>query len=144
MTTKGHSKRKSPVGGPKAVAEMLKHLDAPSREKLLSNVAARDPKIAKEIKKELFVFEDLAPLDTLSWQTLLKEIPNPILILAMRTASAAMAEAIFANLSERARKLLQDELDAQGPRRRGDVEAAQEQIVQLAKKLETAGKITLR
>src|SRR5688500_9655754 len=104
-------------GGIKAAAEMLGGLDAETRNRLLVNLAKRDPQVAIEIEKQLFVFEDLLRLSDSSLQVLLKEIPLSKLALALRKTSSEIKEFIKRNLSEQQQQMLREEMDAQGLRK---------------------------
>ena len=123
------------VGGVKAAAEMISSLDAPARQKLLARVAAQDPKLAEQIEKEMFVFEDLLKLSDPEIQQLLKEIARPRLVLALRTASEELKTVLYRNMSETAATLLKEEVEAQGKQRLALVLAAQAEMIEVAKKV---------
>ncbi len=137
-------KSKRPIGGIKAAADMVKNLDGPARERILAGVAAKDPRIAEEIRKNMFVFEDLLVLPDKEMQVFLREIPHAMLATALRTASGALKAAVFRGLSARARQMLREEMEALGKRRRFEVEAAQAEILAIARRLEGEGKILLQ
>ncbi|HAR41721.1 MAG TPA: hypothetical protein DCS07_03690 [Bdellovibrionales bacterium] len=126
---------KSPLGGVRAAANMLSGLDAAARARILANIAQRDPKLAAEIQKNLFTFEDLTRLSTWDIQKLMSKIPMNILALALRNSPQEIKDFAFQNLSERTGKILQEEIQTLGPRRVSEIEAAQEKIVALAKEL---------
>lgn len=133
--------RPAPHGGVRGIAEMLNLMDDESRERLLANVAQRDPSLADNIRKQMFVFEDLTKLGPLAMQTLLREIPHQILVLALRNASVAVKEFFYQNLSEKMGTLLREEVDEQGLKRVTDIEVAQAEIIKLLKRLIAEGKI---
>jgi flagellar motor switch protein FliG len=99
--------------------------------------------LADEIRRLMFVFEDLVQVDDRSMMALLKEINSESLKTALKTASEELKEKIFKNMSERASQLLKEDLEVMGPVRLKDVEAAQQAIIQTAKKLEGEGKVAL-
>ncbi|MBI2605351.1 MAG: hypothetical protein HYW49_04650 [Deltaproteobacteria bacterium] len=137
-------KLKRPIGGIKAAADMVKNLDGPTRERILAGVAAKDPRVAEEIRKNMFVFEDLLVLPDREMQVFLREIPHAMLATALRTASEEFKAAVFRGFSARARQMLREEMEAQGRRRRSEVEAAQAEIIAIARRLEGEGKILLQ
>lgn len=131
------------LGGVQPVAEMLNLMDKNTEEGIMSNIEEKDPILAEEIKKLMFVFEDLANIDDRGIQTLLKEIPPEKLLLALRMANDEVQNKIFKNLSQRAAELLKEDLDNMGPARVSDVEGAQVEIVNIARQLEMQGKIII-
>ena len=137
-------KRKQTLGGISAIVEMLNLMDPENRKRILDNVSQRDERLAREIENELFAFEDLARLDDDSIQRLLKEIPQPRLTLALRDASQNLKDTIFRNISERAARILQEEIDSQAPQRLSVIRLAQGEIVGIAKSLLAKGKISLK
>jgi len=106
-------------------------------------VEEKDPELAEEIKKLMFVFEDLIALDDRGMQSLLKEVPNDKLLVALKTSPEEIKQKIFKNMSSRASQLLQEDLANLGPQRLSDVETAQSEIVNIAKRLESEGKIQI-
>jgi flagellar motor switch protein FliG len=129
------------LGGVQPIAEMLNIMDKTSEQNIMTRVEEKDPELAEEIKKLMFVFEDIAYIDDRGMQTLLKDIPNDKLVIALKTAPDDIKEKIFKNISKRAGELLKEDLEALGPVRLSDVENAQQEIVNVAKKLEAEGKI---
>jgi len=131
------------LGGVAPVAEMLNVMDKSSEQTIMSMVEEKDPQLAEEIKKLMFVFEDIVFIDDRGMQALLKEVPNDKLTLAMKTAPDEIKEKIFKNISKRASDLLKDDLAAMGPVKLSDVEGAQQEIINIAKRLETQGKLMI-
>jgi flagellar motor switch protein FliG len=131
------------AGGPKVVAEMIKHADKETEGRLFENLEQRDPELAATVRNMLFTFEDCLQFDNRSMQTLLKEIAREDLLLALKTASPALSEKIFANVSSRAAEILREDLASSGPARLKDVEAAQQRIVAAVRDLEADGKIVV-
>lgn len=131
------------LGGVQPVAEMLNVMDKNTETAIMSRLEEKDPILAEEIRKLMFVFEDIVKIDDRGIQTLLKEIPNDRLLLALKTANEEIKEKIFKNLSQRAAQLLKEDLDSLGPAKLSDVEAAQQEIVNTARRLEQEGKILI-
>lgn len=131
------------LGGVQPVAEMLNVMDKNTETAIMSRIEEKDPILAEEIRKLMFVFEDISKIDDKGIQTLLKEVPNDKLLLALKTANEEIRNKIFKNISQRAAKLLQDDLSNMGPARLSDVESAQVEIVNVARRLEQEGKILI-
>lgn len=131
------------LGGVEPVAEMLNTMDKTTETNIMARVEEKDPELAEEIKKLMFVFEDLVALDDRGMQSLLKEVPNDKLLVALKTSPEEIKQKIFKNMSTRASQLLQEDLANLGPQRLSDVETAQSEIVNIAKRLETEGKIQI-
>ena len=131
------------LGGVQPVAEMLNVMDKNTEKAIMSRIEERDPILAEEIRKLMFVFEDIVKIDDKGIQTLLKEVPNEKLLLALKTANEEIRNKIFKNISQRAAQLLKDDLSNMGPSRLSDVEAAQVEIVNVARRLESEGKILI-
>ena len=91
----------------------------------------------------MFVFEDLAELDDRGMQTLLREVPSARLTVALKGAEPAMREKIFANMSKRAADMLRDDLEVSGPVRVSEVDAAQKEVLMIARRLSDAGQLSL-
>ncbi len=131
------------LGGVPPIAEMLNVMDKTSEQNIMARVEEKDPQLAEEIRKLMFVFEDIAFIDDRGMQQLLKEVPNDKLVVALKTAPEEIKEKIFRNISKRAADLLREDLEAMGPVRLSDVEAGQQEIVNIAKRLEAEGKIII-
>lgn len=131
------------LGGVQPVAEMLNVMDKNTETAIMSRIEEKDPILAEEIRKLMFVFEDIVKIDDRGIQTLLKEVPNDKLLLALKTANDEIKAKVFRNISQRAAKLLQDDLQNMGPSRLSDVESAQVEIVNAARRLEQEGKILI-
>lgn len=131
------------LGGVQPVAEMLNVMDKNTETAIMSRLEEKDPILAEEIRKLMFVFEDIVKIDDRGIQTLLKEVPNDKLLLALKTANEEIKTKIFKNLSQRAAQLLKEDLDAMGPAKLSDVESAQQEIVNAARRLEQEGKILI-
>jgi flagellar motor switch protein FliG len=131
------------LGGVQPVAEMLNVMDKNTEKAIMSRIEEKDPILAEEIRKLMFVFEDIVKIDDKGIQTLLKEVPNEKLLLALKTANEDIKNKIFKNISQRAAQLLKDDLNNMGPSRLSDVEGAQVEIVNVARRLESEGKILI-
>jgi flagellar motor switch protein FliG len=131
------------LGGVQPVAEMLNVMDKNTETSIMSRIEEKDPILAEEIRKLMFVFEDIVKIDDKGIQTLLKEVPNDKLLLALKTAQEEIKLKIFKNISQRAANLLKEDLANMGPARLSDVEGAQVEIVNVARRLEAEGKILI-
>ena len=131
------------LGGVPPIAEMLNVMDKNTEQNIMARVEEKDPQLAEEIRKLMFVFEDIVYIDDRGMQTLLKDVPNDKLVIALKTAPEEIKEKIFRNISKRASDMLKEDLEALGPLRLSDVEAAQQEIVNVAKRLEAVGKIMI-
>jgi flagellar motor switch protein FliG len=131
------------LGGVKFLADLMNGLDKTSEQALTASLTERNAGLADSVRQLMFVFDDLAGVDDRGLQELLKEIAKEDLILALRAAGESVKEAIFRNMSSRAAELLKDDMEAGGPVRLSDVEKAQRNILQVARKLEEEGRIIL-
>jgi flagellar motor switch protein FliG len=132
-----------PAGGSSTVAEILNQVDQNTENAILTKLEEERSDLANEVRKLMFVFEDLINVDDRSIRTILKEVNNDELTLSLKAASPGMQEKIFSNLSERAAAMIREDLEAMGPTRMADVEKAQQSILRAAKKLEAEGKIVI-
>ncbi len=131
------------LGGIQPVAEMLNVMDKNTESSIMSRLEERDPLLAEEIRKLMFVFDDITKIDDRGIQTLLKEIPNDKLLLALKTAGEDIKTKVFKNISQRAADMLREDLTNMGPSRLSDVEGAQQEIVNAARRLEAEGKLLI-
>jgi flagellar motor switch protein FliG len=131
------------IGGVRAVAEILNQMDTTQESAILKGLEEQKQGLADDIRKLMFVFEDLSGVDDRAIMAILKEVNNDNLMMALKTATEGLKEKIFKNMSERAGQMLREDLEVMGPARLKDVEAAQQAIIKVAKKLETEGKIML-
>ncbi|MBC7384544.1 MAG: flagellar motor switch protein FliG, partial [Cryobacterium sp.] len=131
------------LGGIQPIADMLNVMDKQSEQNIMARVEEKDPQLAEEIRKLMFVFEDIIYIDDRGMQTLLKEVPNDKLVMALKTAPDEIKEKIFKNISKRAADLLKEDLESMGPVKLSDVEKAQQEIINVAKRLEGEGKIMI-
>lgn len=138
-----HTVEQASLGGVQPVAEMLNVMDKNTEQSIMSRLEEKDPLLAEEIRKLMFVFEDIAKIDDRGIQMLLKEVPNDKLLLALKTANEDIRGKIFKNISARAAEMLREDLSNMGPARLSDVESAQQEIVNAARRLEAEGKIII-
>jgi flagellar motor switch protein FliG len=131
------------VGGVHTVAEMLNRVDSTTEGAILTRIEEESGELADEIRQCMFVFEDLINIDDRGIMALMREVANDDLTLALKTATGELKDKIMSNVSERARMVIEEDLDAMGPVRLRDVEAAQQRIVRVAKKLEEEGKLAI-
>jgi len=131
------------VGGVEAVAEMLNLADRATEKAILEALESDDPDLVEQIRRLMFVFEDILLVDDRGIQKVLKEVDNNELALALKTASDELREKIFSNMSERAVQLIKEEMEFMGPVRVSEVEAAQQKIVDIVRRLEDAGEIII-
>jgi flagellar motor switch protein FliG len=129
------------IGGVETVAEMLNLTDRTTEKGIMEGLEAEDPDLVEQIRRLMFVFEDILMVDDKGIQTVLKEIDNDELALALKTASDKLKEKIFKNMSERAQQLIKEDMEYMGPVRVSDVEAAQQRIVDVVRRLVDAGEI---
>lgn len=133
----------SKMGGIESVAEMLNLIDKNTEEKTLDKLEEKDPDLAEQIRKLMFVFDDLIKIDDKGIQTLLREVKPNQLQVALKASSEPVKELIFKNMSKRAGEDLKDQLENAPPVKLSDVEAAQYEIVQIARRLSEEGKIII-
>lgn len=131
------------VGGLKAAADILNAMETSREAELMAAIRSQDAGLGGKIEELMFVFDDLAGLDDRSMQTLLREVPSARLTVALKGAEPAMREKIFVNMSKRAADMLRDDLEVAGPVRVSEVDAAQKEVLMIARRLADAGQLTL-
>ena len=131
------------IGGVVVVAEILNHCDRRTGDSILQFLEEADSDLAEKVRKMMFVFEDLLHVNDVGIRELLKEIRNEELTMALKTASEDLRAKIFKNLSQRAAQMLEEDIAMMGPARLSEVEAAQQAILAVARKLEKDGKLLL-
>lgn len=134
----------SQVGGIDISAEIMNNIDRAMSNKIFEKLSERDPRLSDEIRRRMFVFEDITKLDDRSIQRVLREVDSKDLTLALKGASEEVKDIIFRNMSKRAAQIVQEELDYMGPVRVRDVDEAQQRIVNIIRKLEESGEIIIR
>jgi flagellar motor switch protein FliG len=128
------------LGGVEPIADMLNLMDKTTEKNIMARVEEKDPELAEEIRKLMFVFEDIIFCDDRGIQELLKVVDNQKLTTALKTAPEEVKTKLFRNMSNRAATLLKEDLESLGPTKISDVEKAQQDIVQQVKDLESKGK----
>lgn len=131
------------VGGPKRAAEILNAIDAGISTPLMDKIKGMDESLATRIEDLMVVFEHLLNADDRGIQNLLREVSSETLIVAMRGADEPIREKILRNMSKRAAEMMRDDLESMGPVRLADVEAAQKDIMTVAKRMAEAGDLNL-
>ena len=137
------SQRLMKVGGVESVAEMLNLADRSTEKSIMEALEGEDPDLVEQIRRLMFVFEDLLLVNDKGIQAVLKEVDNDELALALKTASDELKNKIFGNMSERAATLIKEDMEYMGPVRLKDVETAQQKIVDIVRRLEDAGEIII-
>jgi len=131
------------AGGVDTVAEMLNLADRATEKSIMEGLEAEDPDLVEQIRRLMFVFEDIMMVNDKGIQAMLKDVDNDDLALALKTASDDLKEKIFKNMSERAAQLIKEDMEYMGPVRVSDVEAAQQKIVDVVRRLEESGEIII-
>ncbi len=131
------------VGGIEKVVDMFNHFERSKEKQILDALDVLNPPLAELIRKHLFTFEDIFQLDDRSIQSVMREISNDTLTLAMKTSTDEVKEKIFRNISSRAAEMIKEDLEVMGPVRLSDVEKAQSELIKIVRKMEEEGKIVL-
>ena len=131
------------VGGVETVAEILNLVDRSTERTIMQGVESEDPELVEEIRRRMFVFEDINMVNDKGIQAVLKEVENDQLVLALKTASDGLKNKILSNMSSRAAETIREDMEFMGPVRISDVEAAQQKIVDIVRRLEEAGEIII-
>ncbi len=131
------------VGGVDSVAEMLNLADRATEKSIMEALESEDPDLVEQIRRLMFVFEDILQVDDRGIQKVLKEVDNNELALSLKTASDELKTKIFTNMSERAVQLIKEEMEFMGPVRISEVEGAQQKIVDIVRRLEDSGEIII-
>jgi len=133
----------SQAGGVKSLVEVLNWVDRSTEKTILESLSENNPELAEEVKKLMFVFEDIVLLGDREIQQVLREVDTKELALALKGVGDQVQEKIFRNMSERAASMLKEEMEFMGPVRLRNVEEAQQRIVNIIRKLEEAGEIVI-
>ncbi|MGG3842376.1 flagellar motor switch protein FliG [Anoxybacillus kestanbolensis] len=131
------------TGGIEAVVEVLNAVDRATERTILDALEIQDSELAEEIKKRMFVFEDIVTLDNRAIQRVIREVDNADLLLALKVSSDEVKEVVFRNMSSRMAETFKEEMEFMGPVRLRDVEEAQSRIVAVIRRLEEAGEIVV-
>lgn len=130
-------------GGTKILAEILNTLDDSISKQVLTGLEERNPELSRSVKKLLFVFEDIGDLDRTAITRLLREVDFHVLAVALKTASDKLKGAILTSLSKRAAETIAEEIQYMPPVKLSEVEAAQEQVIEILRNLEASGEIVM-
>lgn len=135
--------RREVVGGPNTLVSLLAHTDRATERHLLDSFDRDQPELAETIRKVMFVFEDIVQIDDLDLQKILRDVDNSTLALALKGAPDELMTKIISNMSERHAENLADDIKVLGRRRRSEIEEAQSKIIEVVRRLESEGWITL-
>lgn len=133
----------SSLGGAKVAANILNFIEASKQTNVIDNIKKMDERLSERIQELMFVFDNLIEIDDRGMQELLRTVASDKLLLALKGAEPELRDKIFRNMSQRAAETLKEDLEAKGPVKLSDVEAAQKEIVTSARKLADAGTIAL-
>ncbi len=131
------------AGGIDSAVEILSQVDRSTERTIIDALEEEDPELAEEIRKRMFVFEDIVGLDDRSIQQIIREVETKDLSLALKTASEDVSDRIMANMSKRAGEMLKEDIEFMGPVRLRDIEEAQQKIVAVVRRLEESGDIVI-
>jgi len=137
------SGKTSVMGGAKAAANIINLLETSQESLIMEQITKSDQALGARIQDLIFVFDNLNEIDDRSMQELMRQVPSDRLLLALKGADEPLKEKIFKNMSQRASEMLKDDLEAKGPVRISEVEGAQREILQIARKLADSGAIAL-
>jgi len=141
--TNNTSSKASSIGGVETAAKIMNFAKVDVESGVMSGVTKMDKELATQIQDRMLTFENMADIDNRSMQRLLRDVENDLLLSGLRGADEATKDKFLSNMSERARDLLLDDMEAKGPIRVSEVEAAQKAIMQIARKLSDDGEIML-
>lgn len=129
--------------GIETLANILNQVDGITEESVLSHIENEDSDLADMVRQKMFVFEDLLQIENRHFRDILQNVDNQLLIKALKTTSDEMKNKVFSNLSERASEMLKEDMEVMGPVKLSEVEEAQQEIIKIAKRLESEGRIIL-
>lgn len=131
------------AGGVQAIVDILNSVDRGTEKYIMETLEIEDTDLAEEIKKRMFVFEDILTLDNRSIQRFLREVDNNQLAIALKGSTEEVQKLIFGNMSKRLAEMIKEDIEFMGPVRLKDVEESQQKIVNVIRKLEDAGEIVI-
>jgi len=141
--TGNNNVKSSTVGGTRTAANILNFIDAAQGNQIMDTIKESDADLGQKIEDLMFVFDNLVEVEDRGIQALLREVSSDSLILALKGADEAIKEKIFKNMSKRASEMLREDLEAKGPVRLSEVEAAQKEILAIARRMSESGEIVL-
>ncbi|AKL95484.1 flagellar motor switch protein FliG [Clostridium aceticum] len=131
------------AGGIQSIVDILNSVDRGTEKNIMDTLEIQDAELAEEIRKRMFVFEDIISLDSTSIQRFIREIDNNDLAVALKGATEEVANVIYTNMSKRMAEMIKEDMEFMGPVRLRDVEEAQQKIVNVIRKLEETGDIII-
>ena len=131
------------VGGVDSIVNILNTVDRGTEKHIMETLEVEEPELADEIRRKMFVFEDILTLDNRAIQTVLRDVDNNELAIALKNANEDVQNVIFSNLSSRLAAMIKEDMEYMGPVRLKDVEDAQQKIVNIIRKLEDSGDIVI-
>lgn len=131
------------VGGVDAIVNILNTVDRTTEKHIMESLEIEEPELADEIRKKMFVFEDILLLDDRAIQRVLRDVDNADLGVALKAANEEVQNVIFKNLSKRLAAMIKEDMEFMGPVRMKDVEEAQQEVVSVIRKLEDSGEIVI-
>jgi flagellar motor switch protein FliG len=131
------------AGGVDSIVAILNSVDRRTEKRIMESLEIDEPELADDIRKKMFVFEDILLLDNRSIQRVLRDVDNNTLSVALKSTTEEVQNAIFSNMSQRLAAMIKEDMEYMGPTRMKDVEEAQQQIVGIIRKLEDAGEIVI-
>ncbi len=143
FTVNSSALKSSAIGGVKAAANILNNVDSSMEGEIIDSIKEMDADLGQEIQDLMFVFENLNDIDNKSMQTLLREISSETLVLALKGADESLKDKVFANMSKRAAEMLKEDLEVKGPVRISEVEAAQKEVLAVARRMADSGDLSL-
>ena len=129
--------------GIETLANILNQVDGITEESVLSHIENEDGDLADMVRQKMFIFEDLLQIENRHFRDILQNVDNQLLIKALKTTSDDMKNKVFSNLSERASEMLKEDMEVMGPVKLSEVEEAQQEVIKIAKRLESEGRIIL-
>lgn len=131
------------AGGVQSIVDILNSVDRGTEKYIMETLEIEDTDLAEEIKKRMFVFEDILTLDNRSIQRFLREVDNGQMAIALKGSTEEVQNKIYANMSKRMQEMIKEDIEFMGPVRLKDVEEAQQKVVNIIRKLEDAGEIVI-
>jgi flagellar motor switch protein FliG len=137
------SLKSSSVGGVKAAAKIMNYVKSDIEQGMMRAMSSKDADLAQRIQDNMFAFENLEGSDNRSIQTLMRNVPTELLMVALKGADDILKDKFLLNMSQRAREMFVEEMEAKGPMRLSEVEEARKQILRTARRLSDAGEMML-
>jgi len=131
------------AGGIQTIVDILNSVDRGTERHIIETLDIEDAELAEEIKKRMFVFEDILLLDSRSIQRFLREVENSVLAVALKNATEEVSRVIYANMSKRLAEMIKEDIEFMGPVRLKDIEEAQQKVVNIIRRLEDSGEIII-